>query len=109
VRQVEYGGKLGRLSFHGTGYEIHYGNVVRNGEKGVFSGGYPVSSINDRANILGTNVHGLLENNVIFRWITGMIPDMPFNMRIDQQIEKISDQTLATLKRDHIMALVDGI
>lgn len=103
VKQVDYNGKLGKRNVHGTGYEIHYGEVMENNEKGIFEGGYPVSSINTEGNVLGTNVHGLMENESVFHWITGKKPGSSYNEQLERGIKELSDHILATIKLPDIL------
>ncbi|MGP6219881.1 cobyric acid synthase [Caldiplasma sukawensis] len=68
VRQINYSGEIDGISFEGNGYEIHYGQVSGEikkpfamtdfGREGYFDG-----------NILGTNIHGVLENAKILSWL----------------------------------------
>lgn len=103
VKQVDYTGKLGRGIVHGTGYEIHYGEVMHNNERGIFHKDYPVSSLNKQGNVLGTNVHGLLESEGIFRWITGKKPDLPYNEQLENGINELSDHILASINLQDIL------
>ncbi len=109
VKQIQFIGRLEDQKIEGEGYEIHYGEVDRNGETNIFKNGNPVSSLNDRGNVLGTNVHGLLQNNQILKWLTGKDLPADYMTMMDKSIEDLSCHLLAMLKRDHIIALADGI
>lgn len=109
VSQVYYEGKLNEIKFKGIGYEIHYGDIVRNGEESLFDDRYASGSISNQRNVIGTNVHGILENEVIFHWLTGIKPKLSYEKDLDNRIQQVSDHILGSLKREYIIALANGI
>ncbi|ONI88370.1 cobyric acid synthase CobQ [Saccharothrix sp. ALI-22-I] len=102
-----------------TGYEIHHGQVTRNGEQGLVTlpDGTPEGAL--RGRVAGTHWHGLLENDAFrrafLRWAAGHAgregftpaPDVDFAGRRSAQLDLLGDLVADHLDTDAIRALLE--
>nr|WP_184675499.1 cobyric acid synthase [Saccharothrix violaceirubra] len=101
------------------GYEIHHGQVVRNGEDGLLTlaDGTPEGAVRDR--VAGTHWHGLLENDdfrrAFLRWAAaragrdGFVPaaDVDFAGRRAAQFDLLGDLVAEHLDTDAVLRLLE--
>ena len=71
VRPVRYRLASGATDLQNSGYEIHYGNVLSNEKNLLETDMGPEGSVSRDGKVMGTNVHGILENSTIMQLITG--------------------------------------
>ncbi|AAT43397.1 cobyric acid synthase [Picrophilus oshimae] len=78
-----------KINGSGTGYEIHYGSIVKNNEMPLLITDHgPEGSVSSNGMVIGTNVHGILENNEFYRYITGEYLD--YDNIIENSIETLA-------------------
>lgn len=74
------------------GYEIHFGNVVKNSEKPLFlTEKGSEGSLSESGNVLGTNIHGCLENKSFIEYLLEIHIDKPYGDKLNEEIERISE------------------
>ncbi|MCL4348289.1 MAG: cobyric acid synthase CobQ, partial [Candidatus Thermoplasmatota archaeon] len=74
------------------GYEIHFGNVIKNSERALFyTDEGPEGSISESGNVLGTNVHGCLESTAFIEYLLNIHIDKPYGERLTEEIDRISE------------------
>ena len=74
------------------GYEIHFGNVIKNSERALFhTDEGPEGSISKSGNVLGTNVHGCLESTAFIEYLLNIHIDKPYGERLAEEIDRISE------------------
>lgn len=107
VRPVEYEGSINNAHFKGKGYEIRFGNVRRNAETAFLK-----TNIGEegsmKGNAIGTNVHGILEENAIMEWLTGIRPDKQYDEILMENIILVSDIISANLNIEHFSHILNG-
>ena len=76
-----------------NGYEIHYGIISRNGEKPLL-----LTELGDEGSmsrdgkVMGTNIHGILENVEFLRYLIGPIDlKIPYEDLLDSNIERMTN------------------
>ncbi len=91
VRRVEYSLDNSHIkSRKYSGYEIHYGTVINRGEEPLnITGSGKEGSISKDGSIIGTNVHGILENADLSRYLTGKAI-RPMDRYLEDNIAKFS-------------------
>ena len=98
-----------------SGYEIHHGRVVRNGDRPLLadSGGVPEGSV--RGSVRGTHWHGLLESDDFRRSLLREIavpgfvaaPDTSVAAVREQQLDLLADLVEQHLDQDLLEKLID--
>jgi adenosylcobyric acid synthase len=89
VKQVKYSGTLRGEKFEGEAYEIHYATIEENYENNfvnLHEG--PEGSI--KGNVIGTNLHGILENPTVFQWFTGTKLEDSYAKLLEKNIEIVA-------------------
>ncbi|KPH21694.1 cobalamin biosynthesis protein CobQ, partial [Rhodococcus sp. ADH] len=99
-----------------SGYEIHHGRVVRNGDRPLLEGseGTPEGSV--RGSVRGTHWHGLLESDDYRRSllreiaVTGFViaPDTSVAAVREQQLDLLADLVEQHLDQDLLEKLING-
>lgn len=99
-----------------SGYEIHHGRVVRNGDRPLLEGseGAPEGSV--RGSVRGTHWHGLLESDDFRRRllreieVTGFVvaPDTSVANVREQQLDLLADLVEQHLDQDLLEKLING-
>ena len=108
VYPVKYSGKLDGTSFSGSAYFIHYGKVGKNNETSFANTDHGAEgSISMDRNIIGTNLHGILENSEIFRWLTGIKRTQSYEMLLEENIQAFSQNLSVNLKRELLMDVIN--
>ena len=76
-----------------NGYEIHYGVISRNGEKPLLLTELgDEGSVSPDGKVMGTNVHGILENVEFLRYLIGpMDLKVSYEELIDSNIERMTN------------------
>ncbi|OWP54360.1 MAG: cobyric acid synthase CobQ [Cuniculiplasma sp. C_DKE] len=109
ISEVKYEGSLGNLPITGTAYFIHYGREQRkNDDKFVNTGRGPEGSISSDGKIIGTNLHGILENSSVFHWFTGLQRSRSYEETLEDNIQSFSRNLSVNLKRELLMQIVNG-
>lgn len=87
------------------GYEIHYGNVSNNGERSPIriSNGRLEGAISASGNVIGTNVHGLLENLDFMNFLAGRDAAVrSYSELLEENIEFVSKKISSSLDMEKI-------
>ncbi len=92
----------------GTGYEIHYGTVSSSEKDHLLEiGGRKEGTVSADGHIIGTNVHGILENREFLEYITGeKIPDMIYGEELMRRIDIITNSFIENMDMSYIERLV---
>ncbi|MHB8360251.1 MAG: cobyric acid synthase [Thermoplasmataceae archaeon] len=74
------------------GYEIHYGQVTKNNERNLFETeeGYE-GSLNISGNVMGTNIHGCLENRTLLNSLLGVTVAQTYEANLEKEISRVSN------------------
>lgn len=91
VRQVNYSGEIDGISFEGKGYEIHYGQVSGEIKKPFATTEFGNEGYFDD-NVLGTNIHGILENAKILSWLSQESITKNYQEILDEIVTKFSGE-----------------
>jgi len=75
----------------GHGYEIHYGNVTTTEDHAFLIGDEFEGSINRRGNVIGTNIHGILEHSAILSYITGANIKFNYMENLEKNIDAFTE------------------
>lgn len=86
------------------GYEIHYGTVTRGSRPFLQTDRGPEGAVSESGNIMGTNVHGVLEHNQILSLFSGIPVKMDYESEMEKNIDLftkafIESVDLETIKR----------
>ncbi len=109
IRDVKYHGSLGNLPLEGSAYFIHYGKEQsKNEENFVNTNVGSEGSISTDGKIIGTNLHGILENSNVFQWFTGINRSRSFEETLEDNIKSFSMNLSVNLKRELLMQIVNG-
>lgn len=86
------------------GYEIHYGTILRgNVNPLLFTGSEREGAITEDRRIIGTNVHGLLENTAFLKFILGEESgDFDYRKRIEENIDRATREIVQNLRLEEI-------
>lgn len=90
------------------GYEIHYGMVSNLGDEHMNETTYgPEGNLDRDRMIFGTNIHGILENRSVFRFMTGSdIGDPEEHLR--KEIDRFATVVRNSIDLEDILSYVDG-
>ena len=69
------------------GYQIHFGVVATEEKPMLMTDDGPEGSISREGNVLGTNVHGVLEDPYFLRMVTGIPGTIDFRSEIERNID----------------------
>ncbi len=110
VSSVKYEGRLNGEYFDVKAYNIHYGMPGNNEEiYFVNTDSGREGSINEKLNVIGTNLHGILENSTVFHWLTGIKRVKSYEEALEENIGKFSENISVNLKREQLMDVLDGL
>ena len=110
VDSVEY--ELGYQGFShpaaGKGYEIHYGTVFSNEKQHLLNiGDRKEGTVSPDGKVIGTNVHGIVENRDFTSYITGeKIPDVIYSEELMRRIDIITNYFIENMDMSYIERLV---
>ncbi len=81
------------------GYEIHYGKIITGDVNPLLSvENETEGSISENRSVIGTNIHGLLENQSFLKFFTGTHPtEFDYRKKIDENITKASQKIVKSL------------
>lgn len=97
------------LSSEFHGYEIHYGKVVSREEKPLLLiDGIEEGAVSRSGRVIGTNIHGLLENMDFLSKITGTdYSNISYEEVLDRNIEVVSGIFTAHLDMESIKSMLE--
>ncbi len=107
VRPVKYEGSIDSAHFEGKGYEIRYGNIRRNADSPFLETDKGKEGSRN-GNAIGTNIHGLLEENEMLQWLTGMRLKKPYSEILMENIVRFSGIVSANLNIEHFSHILNG-
>ncbi|MGP6207132.1 cobyric acid synthase [Cuniculiplasma sp. SKW3] len=109
VQMGEYSSKLENLEFHGTGYEIRYGQIVKNSERPfLLFRSRKEGSISQDGRVIGTNVHGILSNRDFLEYVTGLKLKETYDELLERNIMEFSSKVSANLKTTILSQIING-
>ncbi len=73
-----------------TGYEIHYGQVSSGEDHAFLVGEEPEGSINKKGNVIGTNIHGILEHADVLSFVAGVSTRFNFKESLERNIDQFT-------------------
>ena len=74
------------------GYEIHFGNVIKNYERPLFrTEDGSEGSINESGNVFGTNIHGCMESAAFIEYLLNIHIDETYGEKLNKEINRISE------------------
>ncbi len=96
-----------------SGYEIHYGKIrenaelpliLLNGEDGEVSEG----AVSSNRRIIGTNLHGILENRDFLEWFLNVSRESGWFYRvIEENIKKVTEHFIGHLETEEILTYLE--
>ena len=112
VRRVQYSfdNEFMRAERLHEGYEIHYGDVINHSEKQLLNiNGSREGAISVNGRVIGTNIHGILENNVMVNYLLGSsVKRDDYHSIVDKNIERMTSEFLRNVDTSQIDAYVSG-
>ncbi|MEM0156468.1 MAG: cobyric acid synthase [Thermoplasmataceae archaeon] len=69
------------------GYEIHYGTVTSGSRPLLRTDHGPEGAVSESGNVMGTNVHGVLEHNYILSLLSGLSIKMNYESEMEKNID----------------------
>lgn len=103
-----FNGKKFASRSRGSGYEIHYGTVSSNEKDHLLEiENRKEGTVSNGGNIIGTNVHGILENIEFLEYITGeKIPHVIYGEELMRRIDIITNSFIENMDMSYIERLV---
>ncbi len=69
------------------GYEIHYGTVTNGSRPFLRTDHGPEGAVSESGNVMGTNVHGVLEHSLILSLLSGISLKMDYESEMEKNID----------------------
>lgn len=112
VRKVQ--GKLNPDVFHSedefSGYEIHYGDISSSERRYLADTGLQKEgSVSDDGSVMGTNIHSIMENQTVLRYLTGAShARFDYAAILENNIEKVTENFISHMNMKPLLAYVEG-
>ena len=103
VRTVLYGPyNEGANKAMRKGYEIHYGTVTTGSRPFLLTDHGPEGAVSESGNVMGTNIHGVLEHNNILSLLSGMPVKMDYESEMEKNIDLFTKAFIESIDLDVI-------
>ena len=103
VRTVLYGPYDGGPSeTKRKGYEIHYGAVTTGSRPFLLTDHGPEGAASESGNVMGTNIHGVLEHNHILSLFSGITVKMDYESEMEKNIDLFTKAFIESVDLDVI-------
>ncbi|MDS0256104.1 cobyric acid synthase [Thermoplasmatales archaeon AK] len=106
VRPVKYRTLVDKDTGEHLGYEIHYGEVSGKADPLNQSELGPEGSV--LGNVMGTNIHGILENPIFLRYLTGISISEDFRAVLEKNIEHMTEAFIESVDVRFIDEILNG-
>ncbi len=108
VKRVEYEGELNGNKFRGKGYEIRFGYVSRRACKNfIMADGSEEGAISPDGRIIGTNIHGILENREFLNNVLGIPVEEDYSAILNRDLDNFSHTVSANLKTSVLSQIIN--
>ncbi len=105
----KYSGEAGGKKFSGDGYEIRYGQILENHEKPFLRvNSRDEGSVSENMRVIGTNVHGILNNRDFVEYLTGIEIHETYEEILEKSIRNFSNSVSANLKTSILSQIING-
>ena len=103
VRTVLYGpyNNLNNKAMR-KGYEIHYGTVTTGSRPFLLTDHGPEGAVSESGNVMGTNIHGVLEHNSILSFLSGITVEMDYESEMEKNIDLFTKAFIESIDLDPI-------
>jgi len=84
------------------GYEIHYGTVTTGSRPFLLTDHGPEGAVSKSGNVMGTNIHGVLEHNNILSLFSGIPVKMDYESEMEKNIDLFTKAFIESVDLDVI-------
>lgn len=98
--KVSYSIRNAHFRCEGTreGYEIHYGSVLESREEAMnVTGGKGEGAISSDGKVIGTNIHGILENRCFINYLIGTRLEVDYEVILERNIDNLAKNVVEHL------------